>query len=190
MPKSLHQFSKFSFLTALLFSTLAYSQARVGNVPKSEQESMRTRVNSKNAVYFGFGPSNYQGLGTTALGYNLALGYNWEVNPFAAVRVLASTVIASDAKTAVSDGILGLNYYFSDLDVAPYVFGGLGFGVAGTTASNATTVGGFAGAIGVGLQLFRISTTQLDLILDDHVIFANNTVGTPGYYSLRLGVQF
>jgi len=179
------------FIFLFAQSSLAQERSpRVGEISPGETHKIKDRILSKNHVYAGFGPANFQNMGTSSLGYDLALGYNWETTSQAAIRTMANGLLSADAKTTYWDALLGLNLYLNNEDISPYLFGGLGFGIAGTNASQATTVGGFAGALGVGCALFRTSSTEFDILGDYHQLFANNTIGSPGFYALRIGVLF
>jgi hypothetical protein len=175
---------------AAMIGTPTKKDLRVGEVKEHDRRIMTNRIESKNSVYLGFGPANFQNMNISQLAYDLALGYVWGVAPQWDVRALADFVVAGDWRTSLISGLLGLNYFFTDQDSAPYVTGGLGFGVAATNASSATTIGGFAGNIGLGYQLFRTSSTQFDIALTYNSVFGNNTIGSPGFEALRVGILF
>ena len=178
---------------AALVGTPSKKDMRVGEVQEKDKDVIKNRVLSKNSTYLGFGAGGFSNAGyTPGLSYNLALGYTWETTARAAIRVLAGTMMAPDFKSYYMDGLLGLNLYLTDEDSSPYLFGGLGFGGFGTVSSSstATTVGGFGGALGLGYTMFRTSSTEFDLCLETHMLFANNTVGNPGTYEFRIGVLF
>lgn len=177
---------------AALISTPAKKDLRVGEVQEKDKDQIKNRILSKDSTYLGFGIAGFSNMGVTSTDYDFALGYNWETTSHAAIRVLANFVASSDFKTYFLDGLLGLNWYFTDESSSPYVFGGLGFGSAGTTSSSssATTVGGFDGALGLGYGLFRTSSTQFDMMLDYHLLSANNTIGNPGFYAFRIAVMY
>ena len=175
---------------AAMLSTQPKKDLRVGEVKQREEDQLRRRIKSLNLVYFGIGPATFNNMGTQPLSYDLALGYNWEVTPNSAIRILADGVMSNDWKSYFADLELGLNYMFTDEASSPYVGGLLGFGFSGSNASSATTIGGFSGTIGLGWLFFRTSSTQLDLFASYSTIFGNNTIGAPGVYGLRVGVLF
>jgi len=175
---------------AAMLSTPAKYDMRVGEVKKTDEDILRNRVQSKSFTYFGFGPAGFQNMGTTQLSYDLALGHYWEVAPQAAIKLLVDGVASGSFSTYIFFAQLGLNYYFTDASTAPYVGAGLGFGFSWSGASSATTIGGFAGDLGLGCQFFRTSSTQLDLFLGYTTIFGNNTIGAPGFFGGRVGVLF
>jgi hypothetical protein len=175
---------------AVIVGTPTKKDLRVGEVKEHDRNKMTNRIQSKNSVYLGFGPANFQNMNVSQLSYDFAIGYIWGVAPQWDVKILADTVVSGDWRTSLASGLLGLNYYFTDEDSAPYVTGGLGFGLSATNASNATTIGGFAGNIGLGYELFRTSSTQFDIAITYNSIFGNNTIGSPGFTALRIGVLF
>ncbi len=174
---------------AAMLSTPAKQDLRVGEVKPQEEEQLRRRIKTHDTSYLGFGPAGFQNMGVSSLSYNFAIGHLWEVTPRAAIRLLGNVVTSNDWKTYFFDGELGLNYYLSDTDSSPYLNGDFGLGMCGSGTSPATSIGAFAGTLGVGYLFFRTSTTQFDLFTGYTMIFGNNTIGSPGFYSLRIGVQ-
>lgn len=174
---------------AAILSTTTKQDLRVGEVKEREEEELRRRIKSHNSVYLGFGPATFNEMNTTPLAYDLALGYNWEVAPKAAIRVLADGVVSNDWKTYLTSAELGLNYLFTDQDSSPYIGGLLGFGLSGGN-KGVTTIGGFSGTLGLGWLFFRTSSTQFDVFAGYTTIFGNNTVGAPGAFGVRIGILF
>ena len=175
---------------AAMIGSPTKKDTRVGEVSEKEKHEMQTRIKSKNSVYLAFGPGYFNNMGTTQLSYDFALGYVWGVAPQWDVKTVLDSVISNDWKTSIISGSLGLDYYLTDADSAPYVTGGFGLGLSGSTYSSVTTIGGFQGQFGLGYQLFRTSSTQFDLSLVYNSIFLNNTIGSPGFYAFRIGVFF
>ena len=171
-----------------MLGTPAKQDLRVGEVKPQQEDELRRRILSRSVTYFGFGPATFTNMGNSQLAYDLALGHYWEVNPFAAIKLMANGVLGSDGKTYMADFMLGLNYDFTDQDSSPYVGLAAGFGFSGTP--NGTSIGGFAGAAGLGYEFFRTSSTQLEIFVSYTTIFGNNTIGAPGYFSGKLGILF
>ena len=176
---------------AAMLSKPAKKDLRVGEVKRSEEDEMRRRIFSRSFTYFSFGPAGFNNMGIPSqLAYDLGLGHFWEVTPNAAITLMATGTASGDLKTYFVLGQLGLRYYFTDEDFAPYVGGGLGFGGSASASSSATTIGGFGGSIGLGMLFFRTSSTQFDVYASYSSIFGNNTIGAPGAYSIRIGILF
>jgi hypothetical protein len=175
---------------AAMVTAAVKSDIRVGEVKKSDEDTLRNRVLSKNFTYLGFGPAGFQNMGTNQLSYDLALGHYWEVTPQAAIKFMVEGVASRSFSTYIIFSQLGLNYYFTDESTSLYVGAGIGFGFSWTGSSSATTVGGFAGNLGLGCQFFRTSSTQFDIFGGYTTIFGNNTIGAPGFFGGRIGVLF
>lgn len=175
---------------AAMLSTPAKKDMRVGEVKKSDEDTLRNRVLSKSFTYLGFGPAAFQNMGVSQLAYDIALGHYWEVAPQAAIKLMLDGVFSGSFSTYIFFAQLGLNYYLTDESTAPYVGAGVGFGFSWSGASSATTIGGFSGDLGVGCQFFRTSSTQLDLFGGYTTIFGNNTIGAPGFFGGRVGILF
>jgi len=175
---------------AAILSTPAKQDLRVGEVKERQENQLRRRINSRNATYLGFGAAGLSNMGVNLLSYDFAIGYNWEVTPRAAIKILGNIVASGDWKTYFGMGQLGLNLFLNDEDSSPYLGLGFGFGLSASGATSATTVGGFAGNFGLGYQFFRTSSTQFDIFAGYGVIFGNNTIGAPGYAGLRIGILF
>lgn len=174
---------------AAMLSTPAKKDVRVGEIKPHEEDVLRRRIKSRDTSYLGFGPAGFVNMGTSPLSYDFAIGHLWEVTPRAAIRLLGNAVTSNDWKTYFLGSALGLNWYLNDTDSSPYFNGDFGFGISGSGTTAATTIGAFAGTVGAGWLFFRTSTTQFDVFAGYTMIFGNNTIGSPGYYSLRIGVQ-
>jgi hypothetical protein len=175
---------------AAIIGTPTKKDTRVGEVRPQDENKIRQRILSRSTTYFGFGPAEFVSMGDTKLAYDFALGHNWEVTPQAQIRILGNIVSSSDWKTYYGDALLGLNLFLNDEDTSPYLGAGLGFGFSGSAYSSATTLGSFAAMAGIGCQFFRTSSTQFDIFAGYSTQFANNTIGTPGAFGLRIGVLF
>lgn len=159
---------------------------RVGEIDPSEAGRYRTRYESKNSTQFSFGPGFSNNLNSSKTLYALGLGYEWEVG--AQNAVIAQLDGAFGDSTAFVDGIIGGKYYFSDEDISPFAKAGFGFGTA--KGADLSTVGGFAGSIGVGATVFRTSTTHLEIGATYTTLFASNAQGNPSVTSITLGILF
>ena len=177
---------------ATMHQTSTNKDVRVGEVQERDEYRLSRRTQSRHSAYFGLGPAGYANLGTSPLAYDIALGYNWEVSPYAMIRVLADLVTGDKLHSYYTSAQLGLNYAFTDNDNSPYIGALVGFGSAGTAARGhrVTTIGGFSGTLGAGWMFFRTASTQLDLFAGYSTIFGNNGEGAPGTYGLRVGVLF
>jgi hypothetical protein len=176
---------------AVMLDTQTKPDLRVGEVKRREEDQLRRRILSRNTTYLGFGPGSLQNLGYSKLAYDFGIGRYWEVTPQSMIKLVGNGVLSGNWKVYYFSALLGLNYFLSDQDAAPYLTAGFGYGFSGSGKSTpATAIGGFAMDVGAGLQLFRTSSTQFDISLVYSLIFGNNTIGTPGFTAVRLGVLF
>jgi hypothetical protein len=176
---------------AVMLETQTKPDLRVGEVKPREEDQLRRRILSRNTTYLGFGPATLQNLGYNKLAYDFGVGRYWEVTPQSMIKLIGNGVLSSNWKVYYFSALLGLNYFLSDQDSAPYVTAGFGYGFAGSGKSTpATSIGGFAMDIGAGLQFFRTSSTQLDISVIYSMIFGNDTIGAPGFTGVRLGILF
>jgi hypothetical protein len=159
---------------------------RVGEIDAAQKDRYRTRYESKNSTVFSFGPGFANNLNQSKALYSLGFGYEWEVG--AQNAVLAQVNGSFGDSTAYVDGIIGGKYYFSDEDISPFAKAGFGFGSA--KGQDLSTVGGFAGMVGVGATVFRTSSTHLEVGATYSTLFASNAQGNPSVTSLTLGILF
>jgi hypothetical protein len=175
---------------AAMLSTQAKKDVRVGEVRPQDENKLKTRINSHDTTYFALGPAGFTNMGDSKISYDIAVGPTWEVTPRAQLRLIANLVASSSWKTYLGDLLIGVNYFVTDEDTSPYVGAGFGLGFTGSADSSASTVGGFAAMVGAGCQFFRTSSRQLDLFAGYTTVFANNTIGQPGAWGVRVGVMF
>lgn len=134
----------------------AFAERSVGKVTADEVNAVNTRVKSQNYTYLGFGPavtSEYDGIV-----YHFTGGILREVHPRAAIRVNGDfnyNFKFNSDYYFMGAATLGLNFYFTTGDFSPYVTGNLGFGF--DSEGNV----GFATGGGVGITLFRASSTNM-----------------------------
>lgn len=175
---------------AAILGTPTKTDLRVGEVKPQDEHKLEARIKSHNTSYFGFGAGGLSNMGDSALAYDFAFGHNWEVTPHTQIKVLGEIFAASDWSAYLGDIQLGLNLFLTDADTSPYFGFGLGFAGSGGGSSSATTLGGFAGSAGIGVQFFRTSSTQFDIFAGYTAEFVNNSIGTPGAFGFRIGVLY
>jgi hypothetical protein len=141
-------------------------------------------------TYLGFGGAAFTNLNATGIGLSIAAAQAWDVDN-ALIKILGEGDFNGSAFfTSVS---LGGNYFLTSADVAPYVTGDFGAGVAkldGGGVLDGQTVVGFAGGAGAGVQFLRASSVHLDLGFRAGFLFHANQLGIPQAYTLRIGLYF
>ncbi len=134
----------------------------------------------------GFGPAALNNIESDPLSYDFYGGYAWEVSPLAAVKSLAE--VTTDFNKAVLVTMnLGANFYPIAAEVTPFVGADMGLGVI---ASEGDAGFGFVAGASVGAQLFRFSTTQLNLEVLTKFHFDGDGESPPYKVGGRIGVMF
>lgn len=174
---------------SVIESQKASTSPRVGEITDQEARDGAQRRPVRKAAYLGFGGSNFQHLNSTGIGYSFGAAYTWDVN-YARVKILGEGDINGGA-LFLNAGIGG-NYYLGMGDVAPYISGDFGAGLAKLDAGvfDGQTVGGFVVGVGAGIEMLRTSSVNLDLGFRAGFLLHSNTLGTPEALSLRLGLYF
>lgn len=167
--------------------------SRVGEITESERREVSLRKESLSLKYFGFGPTVFPWGDSGAA---LIAGLNYEVDPNWGLRFHAH--LGSDTherSTFAAMATIGLQYFLTETQFSPYVFANFGYGgaVGGDLDRRAT---GFSMGAGLGLLLFRTSSTQLDLNLgyQSLLVATDLTNGrgrtTPGMFGLTIGIVY
>lgn len=167
-------------------SKSAPAKKRVGQINPDEKEKFRTRYEAKDSRYFSFGPGFGTNLNNSQVLYSLTGGYEWEVGSQGA---LITEIFATFGEgTLLGDASLGGKFFFSDDDISPFVKGTFGAGVA--TVKEVETISGFSGKVSLGMTFFRTSTKHMEIAANYASIFKSSKVGTPGVFSLSLGLLY
>lgn len=151
-----------------------------------DQDALRSRRKSKRFAMGGFGPAALNGIDSNPLSYDFYGGYMWEVSPMAAVKGLAD-VTTDFNKAALVSANLGANFYPVAADVSPFIGADLGLGVI---AGEGNVDFGFVAGAAIGAQLFRLSTTQLNVEALTKFHFDGDGESTPYKIGGRIGVLF
>ena len=161
---------------------------KVGEIKESEVDELQRRIKSKNSNSIGLGPSLFLGEEKEQALYHIFGGYNWEVNPRTAIKWQASISAGKDTYF-FSETSLGINFFFSNLDISPYI--GLDFGLGAAKIPNYDSLFGFKSGGNIGLHFFRTSTTQMTVFLKYDIIFKEkNYPKRPQQFLLALGILF
>lgn len=162
--------------------------ARVADVTDNESVKGLQRRETVKRFYIGLGPGGSGKTMSVGTQFNWALGYYWEINPIAAVKVFYDGT--SDRFNYLG---LGGNYYFSDHDSSPLVTGELGYGSAyrrSVDLAISESTNGFVLGGGVGYQLFRTSKVNLELLVHAGLMLTTNSEGNPSKFGVRLGLYW
>ena len=134
----------------------------------------------------GFGPANLENVRSEGLAYNFFGGRFWEVNDYAAIKVLGETTTDFDNSFLIG-AALGVNFYPLVTDISPYVGGEMGFAFSRGGGDNSFGLS-FGGSVGV--LFFRASDVQWNVEGKALVLLDETGRGYPATYAARLGLLF
>jgi hypothetical protein len=121
--------------------------------------------------------------------FNFSIAYTWEIT-----ASHASVKLLYDGISNFGFAGLGGMYFFSDTDFSPVAEASLGYGAASASNTNLSytpsSVSGFVGSLGGGVQFFRTSTINLEISAHYNLLLNKNELGNPSFTSLRLGLYF
>ena len=147
-----------------------------------------------------FGPASPGNLNSKSDGINWKFGYLWGIDDRIDLKFSWEMLTSTDEDDVnFTDIYLGMNYFFSDANHAPYVTADFGYG--GATAhdpNNSSLFGsdddatGFAFGFGVGMKFLRVSTVNVGLQLRHAMMFSEteHTKKKPYVTSLMLSAYF
>jgi hypothetical protein len=163
----------------------------------AEPEEETVRGPSLAGSIIAFGPAITtqfltQSASQPPLGYSFNVGRAWDVQ--GAMITLSSDVLIQTNALMVDAG-LGARFFTSQQDIAPYLGGFFGLGVAKQEANSlfqGQLGAGFVGRIDIGLQLFRTSDLHLELGLSWRSLLSSfeSDAPFPGAGSFRVGLIF
>ena len=165
-------------------------EAHVGNVTDEEASQGVQRRPTRPGSLLAFGPAWLGNLKSTGLGYSFGAAHGWDLN---SARLKVFTDFAIQGAAFYLNTAIGVEVFFTDKDITPYLGGDFGFAVAkmdGGSFSAGTVVGGFALGIGAGVAFFRTHSVNLEVGARAGILLNDNGVGKPEVLMLRVGVFF
>ena len=167
----------------------ASDDAQVGEMTNQESLEGTQRRPVRHLTYLGFGGSMFENLNSSSLGYSLGFGKGWDSNKML-IKIMGNLSGVSNA--GFISATIGLDYFLSMHDLAPYLGGNFGYGAAKTIGSffDASARGGFVVAPEAGFQILRTTAVCLDIGLRAELLLNSNEFGNPMAYSLRVGVYY
>ena len=167
----------------------ASDDTAVGEITDQEAKDGTQRRPVRQMTYVGLGAAVFSDLGATSIGYSLGFGKAWDANQ-TMIKIMGN--LSGSASAAMLDATLGLDYFLSRRDLATYVGGAFGYGVAKSSGSfsDSTARGGFVLSPEAGMQIMRTSAVSMDLGLRAEFLLNSNEFGHPAGYSLRLGIYY
>ncbi|MCC7405715.1 MAG: hypothetical protein IT288_15050 [Bdellovibrionales bacterium] len=185
---------------AVLTEVTAQKDARVSDVTEDEETRGTRRKKAIRQWELSFGPAKPGNLNTEESGTNWKFGYLWGIDDKIDLKFSWEFLSTKeDDDVNFTDIYLGMNYFFSDANNAPYLTADFGYGVATAHEKNNTSLigsdddaSGFALGFGGGMKFLRVSTVNVGLQLR-HVILMSDTEITkkkPYVTSLMLSAYF
>jgi hypothetical protein len=139
-------------------------EPRVGDINDSEITQIKRRQESLNLTSFGFGPFWSNNLGKGEMMYGASYGYHWEVSTTG--EIVAEVTGGTNDKGRMINGGIGFNFIPMTTSVSPLVGAqfGMGYGKGKDEDGVVLDRGGFSIQGNLGLRMFRLATTQLEVI--------------------------
>ena len=168
----------------------------VGEVTKPEIEEKVHRKETVKRTSIAFGPSWGVNLNTENVMVNLSIGKLWEVNPSSSIRMFwEGNWTKEESEYAYLTNVgLGLSYFLTQEDRAPFIMFDLGYGLAGVNDDSDwdgdETLSGFVLGVGCGYTFFRTSLANFEISLRYQALFDSDAEKVPGTVGLKIGVLF
>ncbi len=174
---------------AVIANKKASDDAQVGEITNHEAREGTQRKPVRSLHYLALGGSLFGNLNSSKLGYSLGVGHGWDSNQMI-IKVNGDLSIAGDA--ALIAATLGLDYFLTAQDFAPYIGGNFGVGAAKSEGGffSSSMIGGFVLAPEAGFQILRTSTVSMDICFRAEFLMNSNEYGHPAAYSLKVGLYF
>lgn len=160
----------------------------IGDIERADVNELQRRRQALRLGAAGFGPATFSGVDAEAA-YNFYGGYLWEVNPHAAIKGIVDATTDFDRAILASANIGG-NLYLFNADVSPYLGADLGLAYLASGDADVDDTFGFATGASLGAQLFRTSSTQMNLELGARFHLQELDDDIPLMYTARVGVLF
>lgn len=161
--------------------------SRVGNIQDDEVDQIQRRQKSLHLTAVGFGPFTSGNLGKGNLMYGASIGKHWEVSTTG--EILAELVGAANSQGSMASGHLGFNFIPMTGSISPVAGAALGFGYGQgrNSAGDRISEGGFSGQANLGLRMFRLSETQMEIMGTYTAIFSQPS---PNIFGAQLRILF
>jgi hypothetical protein len=168
----------------------AETHARVGEITDFETTEGMQRKPSRTSGYFGFGTVNFAHLNAGGFGIAIEAAKVWDLNDVF-IRLFGDFAAKNGA--LLLQGGLGVSFFFSRSDVAPYLGADFGYGftrAANDTLSSSETANGFVLGGGPGVVLFRTNTVNLDIGARAGILLSDTIYGHPSFLIFKIGLNY
>lgn len=139
-------------------------EPRVGEIEDSDITQIVRRQESLNLKAFGFGPYFSNNIGKGKIMYGASYGYHWEVSTTG--EIVGEIVGAGNSEGSMINGGIGFNFIPLTTSVSPVVGAefGMGYGTGKDEDGKKIGIGGFSLQGNLGLRMFRLATTQFEIM--------------------------
>ncbi len=168
---------------AALKGVKASETAQVDNVTENEATQGTLRKAARKSRVFSLGPVFFSKLNTDGVGTHIGLEKSWEIK-YGSINYDIFNLEFRGSVQTVSTGF-GMDYFFTQSDVSPYVGGKFGLGILNSPDHNLEL--GFLFGADAGIRLMRTSSIGIDLSAKASWL---TTTVIPGVYVIQLGLVF
>lgn len=167
-------------------------QPTVGNIQDDQIHQIERRQKSLSFTGLGFGPFGSSNVGNSKILYGLSVGHHWEVMTTGEIVLEATGAFNGDG--FLLNPALGFNYMPMVTEFSPIIGGEFGYGAAygkdtsdGAPVDSKTSRGGFSLQANLGLRMFRLASTQMEVMGTYTVILSSPSFSI---YGVQLRVLF
>ena len=161
--------------------------AKVGDIEDDEVDQVRRRQKSLSLTSFGFGPFGSSNIGRGQMLYGASYGRHWEVSTIG--EIVAEVKGAANGHAGFGAADLGFNIIPMTGSISPVV--GLAFGAGYGAGQDRNDVsirhGGFSLQGNLGLRMFRLADTQMEIMGTYAAILSDPS---PNIFGVQLRVLF
>jgi len=175
-------------LCVIVFTSVGYAE-EVGDI--SNTDRLVKRIQTKDFWVIGLGPAWLVNFNDTKTGISVPFGRIWEASENGEIRLLGELITTGDSY--FGKVILGGSYLPATTTVSLVAGGGLGVGIAEGDSDaevDLSVESGFVAEAWFGVRLFRLASTQLEIMANYSLMFAENEEGRPGAASLRVNLLY
>lgn len=153
---------------------------RVGEIEAGEVDQVQRRRKSLNLSAFGFGPFISSNVGDKAIMYGASMGRHWEVSTVG--EIVAEFSGAANGHGGLGNFGLGFNAIPLRDEISPVIGAELGLGFANGRDEDdkKVTRGGFTLQGNLGARMFRLASTQMEIMGTYTAILASPTLYVAG----------
>lgn len=169
----------------------AEAAPRVQEVTRNETRAPN-KVGARTFAGVGLGPTWLNAVNAPSSALSFTAFYGWDIQPLISLRLLWDRSFVSGSGNDASFDLLaiGMQYFFSDRDIAPFAMASFGYAFVERQGSDPGTLSNFGGSIGGGVRFFRTSKVNVEVGLHYLLIADAFPAGTPNGLAARVALLF